>query len=60
MRQKDGDWQVIDVTIEGISMVANCRDQFREVSSRGGPDHLISKRKEKNAAGPVEDPDEFE
>jgi len=60
MRQKDGDWQVIDVTIEGISMVANFRDQFREVLSRGGPDHLISKLKEKNAAGPVEDPDEYE
>jgi len=55
MREKDGDWQVIDVTIEGISMVSNFRDQFREVLSRGGPDHLIEKLREKNALGPVED-----
>jgi phospholipid transport system substrate-binding protein len=46
---------VIDVTIEGISMVSNFRDQFKEVLSRGGPDHLIEKLREKNAMGPVED-----
>lgn len=54
MREFDGAWKVIDVTIEGISMVSNFRDQFREVLSRGGPDHLIEKLKEKNALGFVE------
>lgn len=55
MREKDGVWRVIDVTIEGISMVSNFRDQFREVLSRGGPDHLIEKLREKNALGIVDE-----
>jgi phospholipid transport system substrate-binding protein len=55
MRQKDDRWLVIDVVIEGISMVSNFRDQFKEVLSRGGPDHLIEKLREKNALGLVED-----
>jgi len=55
MRNKSGDWFVIDVVIEGISTVSNFRDQFREVLSRGGPDHLLEKLREKNAQGPVKD-----
>jgi phospholipid transport system substrate-binding protein len=55
MRKSDGAWLVIDVTIEGISMVSNFRDQFREVLSQGGPDHLIAKLKEKNALGLVDE-----
>ena len=58
MRQRDGAWKVIDVIIEGISMVSNFRDQFREVLSRGGPDHLLAKLREKNALGPVEEEQE--
>jgi phospholipid transport system substrate-binding protein len=54
MRVKSGVWRVIDVIIEGISTVSNFRDQFREVLSRGGPDHLLEKLREKNAAGLVE------
>jgi phospholipid transport system substrate-binding protein len=46
---KDG-WRIIDVVIEGISLVANFRDQFREVISRGGPEALLQKLKEKNAS----------
>lgn len=55
MRNKTGEWLVIDVVIEGISTVSNFRDQFREVLSRGGPDHLLEKLREKNAEGPVKD-----
>jgi len=55
LRQKDGQWFVIDVIIEGISMVSNFRDQFKEVLSRGGPEHLIEKLREKNALGIVDD-----
>jgi phospholipid transport system substrate-binding protein len=55
MRQKDSQWYVIDVIIEGISMVSNFRDQFKEVLSRGGPEHLLEKLREKNALGVVED-----
>jgi len=52
MRQKDGSWKIIDVVIEGISLVANYRDQFREVAGSGGPAVVIEKLKEKNAAAP--------
>ena len=50
MRQGEGGWRIIDVMIEGISLVANFRDQFREVLARGGPEALLQKLKEKNDA----------
>ena len=50
MRQGKEGWRIIDVVIEGISLVANFRDQFREVIARGGPEALLQKLKEKNAA----------
>jgi phospholipid transport system substrate-binding protein len=53
MREHDGQWMVIDVIIEGISLVSNFRDQFKEVLARGGPEELLQKLREKNAAGPV-------
>jgi len=49
-KDKDGSWRIIDVVIEGISLVANFRDQFREVIANGGPEALLQKLKEKNAA----------
>lgn len=52
MRKKDGPWQIIDVVIEGISLVSNFRDQFRDVMGREGPATLIEKLREKNAAPP--------
>ena len=50
LRDRDGEWRVIDVVIEGISLVANYRDQFKVVLSRGGPDALLRELREKNAA----------
>jgi phospholipid transport system substrate-binding protein len=50
MRNRKGEWRIIDVVIEGISLVANFRDQFREVMSSDGPDRLLEKLREKNAA----------
>ncbi len=50
LRNADGSWKVIDVKIEGISMVSNLRDQFKEVVSSGGPELLLEKLREKNAA----------
>jgi phospholipid transport system substrate-binding protein len=55
MREKDGQWLVIDVIVEGISLVSNFRDQFKEVLARGGPEELLQKLREKNAAGPIPD-----
>lgn len=52
MRRKDGPWRIIDVVIEGISLVANFRDQFRDVMGRDGPVVLIEKLREKNAEPP--------
>jgi len=51
LRNKTGDWRVIDVVIEGISMVSNYRDQFKSIVSGGGPERLLEKLREKNAAG---------
>lgn len=48
MRQRDGKWRVIDVVVEGISLVANYRDQFKQVLARGGPANLLQKLHEKN------------
>ncbi len=51
LRSQDSEWRVIDVVIEGISMVSNYRDQFKSIVSAGGPELLLQKLKEKNAAG---------
>jgi phospholipid transport system substrate-binding protein len=51
LRQKDGEWKVIDVVIEGVSLIANFRSQFQDIISNGGVDHLITLLREKNAAG---------
>jgi phospholipid transport system substrate-binding protein len=53
LRGRTGRWLVIDVVVEGISLVSNYRDQFREVLSNGGPDHLLVQLREKNASGAV-------
>jgi len=50
LREGDGRWLVIDVVVEGISIVSNYRDQFKAVLSGGkGPDDLLEKMREKNA-----------
>ncbi len=54
MRKSGDTWQVIDVIVEGISLVSNYRDQFREVLSRGGPERLLQQLREKNAKGVVD------
>jgi phospholipid transport system substrate-binding protein len=54
LRQRDGVWRVIDVKVEGISLVLNYRDQFKSLLSRGGPEGLLEKLRKKNAEGAVE------
>lgn len=56
MRQLGGSWRVIDVVIEGISLVANFRSQFADVIAQGGPQELLKRIAEKNAAGVVDAP----
>ena len=51
MREKDGEWYIIDVVIEGISLVSNWRDQFRSVlRGKDGPQKLLAQLHLKNDA----------
>jgi len=49
LRQRKGRWRIIDVIIEGVSLVSNFRSQFAEVLDRGGPEELLRRLREKNA-----------
>jgi phospholipid transport system substrate-binding protein len=49
LRKNDDQWQVIDVIIEGISLVSSYRSQFAEILARGGPDELLQMLRDKNA-----------
>jgi phospholipid transport system substrate-binding protein len=51
LRQRDGTWKIIDVVIEGVSLVSNFRSQFQDVVSSGGPERLLALLREKNAKG---------
>lgn len=51
LRQRDGEWKIIDVIIEGVSLVSNFRSQFQDVVSSGGPERLLALLREKNAKG---------
>jgi phospholipid transport system substrate-binding protein len=55
LRARDDVWMVIDVVIEGVSLVANYRSQFKEVVNEGGPRLLLEKLKDKNVQ--FEEPD---
>lgn len=51
LRKEGNEWRVIDVTIEGVSLVANFRAQFQEIISHDGVAKLIDLLREKNAKG---------
>ena len=46
-----GQWRVIDIIGEGLSIVSNLRSQFQSILSRGGPDKLIQTLRDKIASG---------
>jgi phospholipid transport system substrate-binding protein len=50
LRGRDGRWYVIDVIIEGVSLLSNFRSQTQEVIRADGPDGLIRMLREKNDA----------
>jgi len=50
-----GVWQIIDITIENVSLVQNFRSQFQEVLSGKDPAQLIEMLREKNAKATVDD-----
>ena len=49
--RKGGQWKIIDVVIERVSLVSNFRSQFQEVIAQGGVDKLLAMLKDKNAKG---------
>jgi phospholipid transport system substrate-binding protein len=51
LRQRDGQWKIIDVIVEGVSLVSNFRSQSQDIVAQGGPDRLLVLLKEKNAKG---------
>jgi phospholipid transport system substrate-binding protein len=51
LRREDGKWMVIDVIIEGTSLVANFRSQFQDIISRNGVTGLLDLLRQKNAKG---------
>jgi phospholipid transport system substrate-binding protein len=48
LRQFDGNWKIIDVVAEGVSMVSNLRSQFQEIVSQGGTEKLMKILREKS------------
>ncbi len=48
LREKDGTWAIIDIIIEGVSLVQNFRTQVQEIVSAEGPERLIVVLREKN------------
>ena len=47
--RKDGEWRVYDVVVEGVSLIANYRSQFREILSSGSPQALLNSLEQKVA-----------
>jgi phospholipid transport system substrate-binding protein len=53
LREKDGAWKVIDVIIEGVSLVSSYRAQFAEILGHEQPEALLKQLREKNTASPA-------
>jgi phospholipid transport system substrate-binding protein len=51
LRNRENLWRIIDVIVEGVSLVANFRSQFQEIMANGGITKLIKLLQEKNAKG---------
>jgi len=49
MIKKDAGWRVYDVIIEGISLVKNYRDQFRDILAKDSPEEVLKMLRDKMA-----------
>jgi len=47
--KKDAGWRVYDVIIEGISLVKNYRDQFRDILAKDSPEEVLKMLRDKVA-----------
>lgn len=48
LRKRKDRWRIIDVVIEGVSLVSNYRSQFAEVLNGGTIDDLLARLRDKN------------
>ena len=48
MRDKDGDWKVIDVSVDGVSLIVNYRTSFSREINQSGIDGLVKSLVDKN------------
>jgi len=48
LRKRSDRWRIIDVVIEGVSLVSNYRSQFAEILNNGTIDDLLDKLRDKN------------
>ncbi len=48
LRKRSERWRIIDVVIEGVSLVSNYRSQFAEILNTGTIDDLLAKLRDKN------------
>ena len=48
---KDGQWRVYDVIIEGISLIRNYRDQFRDILAKNPPEQVLKVLRDKAREG---------
>jgi len=51
--EKNGDWKVYDVVIEGVSLISNYRTQFREILASKTPEALLEILRKKVGKGQV-------
>jgi len=45
--ERDGEWRVYDVVVEGISLINNYRSQFREILTNKPPEALLDTLRKK-------------
>ena len=50
LRQQDGQWKIIDITVDGVSLAVNFRAQFQDIMANGGFERLMKLLREKNAS----------
>lgn len=51
LRKIDGQWKIIDVIIERVSLIANFRSQLQDVVANKGAEEMLRMLREKNASG---------
>ena len=49
LKELKGDWQVYDISVEGVSLVNNYRKQFNSIIQRSSYDELVQKLRKKVA-----------